>query len=140
MINLFNYVFILLFFILLSMNNNDRFNSIILDEVILTIFIFLNVLNFYADELEKKCLFDNDNNRLKLSKKIIIVTLTVTLFIYIYFLYANYKDMIKNQYSKDSYIFETRFIGSVLIVIGLGCFLYFRIVTRNNFNDYMIEN
>ena len=122
------------------MNSNERFNSIILDEVILAIFIFLNILNFYADELEKDCLFNFNFNEFKLSKNIIILTLSVTLIIYLYFLYANYKDMIKNKNNSDSYIFETRFVGSVFVVIGLSCFLYFRIKTRNNTQNFMIES
>ena len=116
------------------MNNNDRFNEIIFDEKILTIFIFLNILNFYADEVEVDCLYNNDKERIKLSKDIIIFTTFVTLLIYIYFVINNYKDVINNMDSPDSYVFNVRYVGSILIVIGLCCLLYFRIKTKNN-ND-----
>jgi len=111
-------------------NNNNRYNEIIQDEIILGIFIFLNVLNFYADEVEKECLVSRNRNLLRYSKDIIIFTLMITLLIYIYFAVNNYKDMINNQDSPNGYIFNVRYIGSILVVLGLGCLLYFRIKTR----------
>lgn len=116
------------------MNSNNRYNEIMIDEIILGIFIFLNILNFFADELEKKCLSDNNQERLKRSKDILILTLIITLIIYIYFFCNNYKDYIKNIDSYDSELFKIRCIGSFFVVIGIAGLLYFRIKKRGDIN------
>ncbi len=104
-------------------NNKERFNSILIDETIIAIFIIINIINLYADELEKEYLLTKNVNNLKNANKIVIFTLSITIIIYIYFVYLNYKEY---QNHKTS-IYETRLIGSILVVIGLFCLIYFRI-------------
>lgn len=101
---------------------NNRFNSILIDEVIIVIFIVLNIINIYADELEKKYLFSNNVNDLKNANKIVIFTLIITLIIYIYFAYLNYQEYEKHKTN----LYETRLIGTILVIIGLICLIYFR--------------
>lgn len=101
---------------------NNRFNSILIDEVIIVIFIVLNIINIYADELEKKYLFSNNVNDLKNANKIVIFTLIITLIIYIYFAYLNYQEYEKLKTN----LYETRLIGTILVIIGLICLIYFR--------------
>lgn len=112
---------------------NNKLNSILIDEIIIIIFIIMNIISLYADELEKDYLYTKNINNLNISNKIAIYTLIITLIIYVYFLYLNYKDYIKYKTS----IYETRLIGSILIVIGLYCLIYFRI---NNKNLTIIED
>ena len=101
---------------------NNRFNSILIDEVIIVIFIVLNIINIYADELEKRYLFSNNVNDLKNANKIVIFTLIITLIIYIYFAYLNYQEYEKQKTN----LYETRLIGTILVIIGLICLIYFR--------------
>ncbi len=101
---------------------NNRYNSILIDEVIIIIFIALNIINIYADELEKRYLFNNNINDLEKANKVVIFTLIITLIIYLYFAYLNYKEYEKNKTN----IYEIRLIGTILIIIGLVCLIYFR--------------
>lgn len=101
---------------------NNKYNSILIDEVIILIFIVLNIINIYADELEKKYLFNGNVKDLKNANDVVIFTLVITLIIYIYFAYLNYKEYKNNETN----IYETRLIGTILIIIGLICLIYFR--------------
>ncbi len=123
------------------METDSRLNSIIIDEEILFLFIILNLFNFQADEFEKQYLFENNKEYLLKAKEISIFTLFTTLLIYIYFCYLNYKDLQnKIKQNKNTSLFETRLIGSILVVIGLSLLLYFRIKDRLNDNIDISEN
>lgn len=91
-------------------------------------FIVISALDIYGDELIKKYLRDNDLKADKRAKKIFFYIIIVTLVIYIYFLIRNYADWRKHQ---DDDAYQIRFLGSIFVIVGTLCFLYFQLKTAN---------
>ena len=107
------------------MNYNYELKDLQIDEVIWVVFIFLSIINIFGDECKKSYYVDNDNEQEELSKKIFLFTLFISFIVYIYISYMKYKRL-KYCYenNKDCSCAEARFIGSVMVVIASGIFLY----------------
>lgn len=113
--------------------NQDQINTIKrlnFENIIWVIFIIISALDIYGDELIKKNIIYNDKSSETKATNIFLILTVVSLLIYLYFLKRNYNDF--NKYKNKDY--EIRFIGSIFILIGTLCFLYFQIDTRNQ-ND-----
>lgn len=95
------------------------------ENFIWIIFIVLSILDIYGDELIKKYLIQNDKKADIEAKKIFFFILIVTILIYIYFIIRNYNDYKKH----DSSEYFVRLFGSILVLSGSICFLYFQIKT-----------
>lgn len=100
----------------------DRLNF---ENILWIIFIVLSILNIIGDNYEKKYVSFNDIYYKREANKIFEFTLIVTFFIYLYFLYRNYNSM--NNVSDDMRgIYEIKFLGSIFLIIGILCLLYFQ--------------
>lgn len=96
------------------------------ENYIWVIYIFIAIGNIVGDELIKKSIIEHDEASDKLAKNIFTISLVITVIIYLYFLARNYSDKEKHQ---DDDVYEIRFIGSIFLIVGILCFLYFQIKT-----------
>lgn len=121
------------------MNNTEQVIDLNIDEFIWVVFIFLSILNICGDELEKKCIISDDNNKKELAKKIFTITVFISLLIYIYFANRNYKNIKKAKLNNgDTKLLELRFLGSILVVVGVILLLYFQINSSSANNPSII--
>ena len=112
------------------MNNNikQKLKDLKKDQSLSGIFIILSICTIVGDEFVKKYYITKNKNNYITAKKIFISSLTVSLLIYLYFLKNSkkeyYEKIIKN---KESFPNLIRLIGSIFLVVGIACFLYFKI-------------
>lgn len=98
-----------------------------IDQGLSGIFILLSIATIIGDYFVEKYYINNDENAYKSAKKIFIASLLISLLIYIYFLKNSrndYYEQIMNK--KESFPHLIRLIGSVLLVVGIACLLYFQ--------------
>lgn len=99
-----------------------------IDQGLSGIFILLSVSTIIGDYFVEKYYINKDANAYKKAKKIFISSLLVSLLIYLYFLKNSrndYYEQIMNK--KESFPHLIRLIGSVLLVVGIACLLYFQV-------------
>ena len=113
------------------MNNNnilEEIKGLKIDQSLSGVFIILSIATIIGDEFVEKYYLNNDKSAYWNAKKIFIASLSITLIIYLYFLKNSnddyYKQIINNQ---ESFPHLIRLIGSILLVVGIGCLLYFQI-------------
>lgn len=96
------------------------------EKILWLIFIFVAALNIYGDNIQELFLTSNNPNLEQTSKKIFTFTITISLFIYLYFGYRNYK-YVKISTDEEKQLACIRFVGSILIIIGVLFILYYDI-------------
>lgn len=113
------------------MNNNnvlEEINNLKIDQSLSGIFIILSIATIIGDEFVEKYYLNNDKSAYRSAKKIFITSLIITLLIYLYFLKNSkddyYEKIIKQE---ESFPHLIRLIGSILLVVGISCLLYFQI-------------
>ncbi len=94
------------------------------ENIIWVVYIAVAAFSIYGDELIKRSVQANDRDADILARKIFIGILTVTTIIYFYFFARNYNDL-KKYPNEETY--QIRFVGSVLMLVGITCFLYFQL-------------
>lgn len=105
-------------------NEEELIKRLSFENWIWVIYIAIAAFSIYGDELIKKSIRENDKKKDKTAKTIFTDILIITVVIYLYFLDRNYKDLERHPNEK---IYKTRFLGSVLTLIGVFCFLYFQL-------------
>lgn len=88
------------------------------------IYIVVAIFSIYGDELIKKSIREHDKKANELAKKVFLGILITTILIYLYFLARNYEDLRKHPNEKE---YQVRFLGSILVIAGVVCFLYFQL-------------
>lgn len=112
------------------MNNElNIINQLNQENYIFIIFIALSFLNIFGDELIKKAVIKKEEIYFEHAKTIFFIVIFISIIIYIYFINRNYKDY---QKYKDNQSYKIRLLGSILILVGTLCFLYFQITIFNN--------
>lgn len=109
--------------------NNDVENMVkrlSFENIVWFVFIVVSAFDIYGDELLKKDLLYDDKKSGDKANKIFLGATVVSLLIYGYFLLRNYSDY--KKYKTKNY--EVRLMGSILILVGVICLLYFQITTR----------
>lgn len=91
------------------------------------LFIIVAVLDIYGDELIKKDLRYNDKKSTVRANRVFLGALFVAVLIYFYFLIRNYSDYQKHH--DESH--EIRLIGSILLLAGTICLIYFQLKNIN---------
>ena len=99
------------------------------EKILWLIFIFISALNIYGDNLEELFIKTNDKTQEQTAKNIFTFTVIVSLIIYLYFAYRNYK-YLNNSSLEEKRLSCIRFAGSVLIIVGTLCILYYDIKDR----------
>ena len=106
----------------------NEINNINIDQSLSGIFIILSIATIIGDEFVKKYYKNKDIRSYKTAKKIFITSLTVTLLIYIYFLRNSKRDYYERiAQNEESFPNLIRLVGSILLVVGISCLLYFQI-------------
>ncbi len=106
-------------------DNNEIIKRLNFENLIWVCFIIISALDIYGDELIKKSLTSNDKKCRKTANKLFLGINLFSILIYIYFLMRNYSDCQKHK--NESY--QVRLIGSIFILTGTICFLYFQLTT-----------
>lgn len=105
----------------------NEINRLNFEDLLALLFIVLSILTIISNKLEKEFLETNDIEKEKKVKQMNIIILVLTIFIYTYFAQRNYS-FLKNHKNNESYSLLTyRFIGSVLLIIGVSFLLYYQI-------------
>lgn len=109
-------------------NINNEIKNLSTDQSLSGIFIILSIATIIGDQFVKKYYICKDKNAYKTAKKIFISALTVTLLIYIYFLRNSKRDYYERiAQNEESFPNLIRLVGSILLVVGISCLLYFQI-------------
>lgn len=107
-------------------DNSEELNRLNIEDYLFIVIIVLALVNIFGDYLQKQYIKTNNKEYLSKSRTIFIITLTVTIIIYLYYVNRNYK-LYKNSSNENKNIFSIKLIGSILIVSGVVCLLYFQI-------------
>lgn len=110
------------------MNNEteEMIERLSFENYIWIVFIIIAILDIYGDELIKNYLRYNDLKADKLAKKIFLWVTIISIIIYIYFVLRNYYDYKKHE---NNEAYQIRLFGSILILTGTICLLYFQVKT-----------
>lgn len=108
----------------------DDLTRLNFEDFIWVIFIGLGILNIVGDNLLKDYINTNDKNKEESANKVFLFILFVSLIIYIYFFIRNF-----NAYEKaseeDKDLFGIKTFGSILLIIGILCLIYFQYKQSN---------
>lgn len=118
----------------MNSDKRDMIRRLNFENLIWIGFIVISILDIYGDELIKKELMYDDKLSGNKAKKLFLNITLFSLLIYIYFLFRNYNDY-KKYKNKD---YKIRTIGSILVLAGTLCFLYFQ-VKNNDTSDSLSE-
>lgn len=99
------------------------------EDILAIIFIVLSILTIISNKLQKEFLENNNKEIEKKVKEMNIFILFLTIFIYAYFVQRNYSFLKNPKNNESTSLLTYRFIGSVLLVIGVSFILYYQIKT-----------
>lgn len=109
----------------MNSENEETIKRLNFENLIWVCFIIIASLDIYGDELIKKSITSSDKNCRKRANKLFIGITMFSILIYIYFLMRNYNDC--KKHNNESY--QVRLVGSIFILTGTICFLYFQLTT-----------
>ncbi len=89
------------------------------------VFIFLAIANIVADDYQQDFIKTKDKTYQLSANKIFEFTLIISFLIYIYYLIRNYDFYKKIPENKKADYF-IKLLGSILILVGALCFIYFQ--------------
>jgi len=105
-----------------------------IEDFIWLIYIFIILLSWYSNTLERKYFINNDLESKEKYRKIMIFIFSVLIIVYLYFLKDLYKDLQNlndNDSPKTKSLIYLSFIASFLIVISGVIFLYIAIEDKD---------
>lgn len=107
-----------------------------LEKIIWGIFIISSLLNIVSDNLQIDYLDNNDKNKLDNAYKVSLFVLILSIVLNSYFVIRNYRDYrnnINNNSNKNkSFFLLIRLIGSILLILGVCCSLYYLVNNKNS--------
>ena len=95
------------------------------ENLIWVAFIIVAMTDIYGDEQLKKDIVKHEHQAREKANDAFLIAILVSILIYIYFLVRNYYDY--KKYPTKSY--EVRLLGSIFLLAGSVCLLYFQITT-----------
>ena len=114
--------------------NNDTINTVrrlSFENWIWGAFIVAAVMDIYGDEITKKGIIFHDKVFEQKGYQSFLRAIIVSIAIYSYFLYRNYNDYKKHP-TKN---YEVRLMGSLFLLLGALCLLYFQLNTKQIINS-----
>lgn len=114
------------------MDINSKLKEIDIENFIWTIYIFIILLSFYSNKLEKKYYVLNDLISKEKYRKINIFIFSVLFIIYVYFFknsYNSIKDLKESDSKKKKELITLSFLASLLLTISSAIYL---IIALNN--------
>ena len=97
-------------------------------DIISIIFVIAAISNIIASDKEKEYIISKDKKDKEVANNIYIIVLLVLILLYIYFVKANYE----NYSNSKKYNDLIRLYGSVFLLVGGLCFLYYRINDKSD--------
>ena len=113
---------------------NDRLRELDIEDFIWIIYIFIIIMSFYSNHLERKYFLYNNNEDKEKYRKIIISIFLILVVVYAYFLKDSVDSIRKinsNTSNKEKKLTYLSFIASLLIFISGFIFLYIAIVDED---------
>lgn len=108
------------------MNDQDELiRRLSFENFIWLTFIVVSALDIYGDELIKRSVQNNAPNLKTKAENLFLFVALISILVYIYFFYRNYTDY--KKYCNR--VYEIRLFGSILVLVGTLCLLYFQIKT-----------
>jgi hypothetical protein len=106
----------------------ENINELQFEKILAGFFIVISIMNIYGDNLQQTFIKTKDRQYEKKARDIFITALIISIFIYLYFIYRNNSDL-KDAMENNDNVFESqvRLFGSILILIGALCILYFQL-------------
>ena len=116
-----------------------RLKQVKIDNLISLLFIVGSLLNIYANGITKEYILSNDPKKEKKANDIYSFVLFLTLFIYVYFAKRNYSFLKKSiENNEDGELEKIRFLGTVLLIIGLSFTIYAQVNDSNDEGEPII--
>lgn len=103
--------------------DNELIKRLSFENIIWITFIIVSVFDIYGDELIKASVRENNPAARKKADNLFLFVALISILVYIYFFYRNYADYKKHP-NKN---YEIRLFGSILVLIGTLCLLYFQL-------------
>ena len=110
---------------------NKKLKELKIENFIWVIYIFIIILSWYSNYLEKNYFLYNDLYSKEKYRKILILIFSILLIVYLYFLKSSYDDLKNNNENKNKNLVFLSFIGSLLIAISGFIFLYIAYADKN---------
>ena len=108
------------------MNNVDeQIKRLNFEDFLLVVFICLSIFNIIGDSYEKEYLKTRNVYFKGSANKIFDFTLSITIIIYLYFVVRNYYSY-KGVTDDKKGLYSIKLFGSILIIVGAICLLYFQ--------------
>lgn len=107
------------------MNDDFELKRLKFEDFIWLVFGILCFINIKGDYDERLYIKNKDQKVKKGANLIFETTLTITFLIYLYFFARNYYAL-KKASAKEKRLYEIKLTGSLFLIIGIICLLYFQ--------------
>lgn len=106
---------------------DQQLKQLQLENFLSLLFVAAAVINIYGDKIQQAFVVYKNPNDEKKSRDIFLIALLITFVVYIYFLNRNQKSLKKAimDCSPDVFAYQVRLFGTVLLIVGILCFIYF---------------
>lgn len=107
------------------MELNSRLKQIDVENFIYYVYIFIIILSFYANKLEKDYLIFKNESSKKQYRIILIIIFSIAIIVYFYYFYVNYQS-VKNEHNNQKVVFYNNLslFASTLVLISGFILLY----------------
>lgn len=106
---------------------DNKLKELDIEDFIWVVYIFIIILSWYSNHLERKYFLYNDIESKEKYRKVLILIFSIAIIVYLYFLKNSISDL-KSIKDTDSYkkrnLIYLSFIGSLLIAVSGFIFLY----------------
>ena len=113
---------------------NEKLKELNIEDFIWVVYIFIIILSWYSNKLERNYYLYNDIKSKEKYRKILIIIFSIAIIVYLYFLKSSVSDInnlkVTDSYKKKNLVYLS-FIGSLLIAINGFIFLYIAFVDDN---------
>ena len=111
-------------------NDEEELKRLDFENFLWIVFIFLAALNIIGDLSDQEYIKTKDAYYQSMANKIFEFTLIISFIIYIYYFIRNYAFYEKATGKEKEKLF-IKLLGSVFILIGAICFIYFQFVDES---------
>ena len=103
----------------------EKIKLLYIEDLMFSLFIIASLIDIIANEQSRTLLSNNKNLNEELRQKYLFASYLI-LFVFIFFMERNYNNLtMLNEDDEEYYWAKTRFIGSMLIVLGQIYVIYF---------------
>lgn len=120
----------------MSINKKKLKEELEFEKIIWGIFIIGSILSIVSDNLQIDYLENNDKDKLENAYKVSLFVLILSIVLNSYFVIRNYRDyknnINNNSNNNKSFFLLIRLIGSILLILGVCCSLYYLVNNKNS--------